>query len=239
MLIIPAVDIMGGKSVRLVHGDPSRKKIYYDDPLLPATKFAKAGAERVHVVDLDAALGTGQNLSSIKRIVSMLRLPVQVGGGIRSLDRARRLLDIGVARVIFGTSSVNQIEIVASAIKEFGPDRIAAAVDARGDLVVVKGWTEPTGLNYIELAESLDRLGVGSIIFTSVDADGTLTRPSLERVMKLCKIVATRLIASGGVSTLEDIRGLAETGAYGAIIGTALYEEKVDLAEAMRVASEY
>lgn len=238
MLIIPAVDIMGGKSVRLVHGDPSRKKIYYDDPLVPATKFAKAGAELIHVVDLDAALGTGQNLSSIRRIVSTLRLPVQVGGGIRSLERARQLLDVGVKRVIFGTSSVNQIDIVGAAVKKFGADRVAAAVDTKGDLVVVKGWTEPTGLNYIELAESLDKLGVGSIIFTSVDADGTLTKPSFERVMKLRKIVTTRLVASGGVSTLEDIKGLVETGTYGAIIGTALYEEKIDLGEAMKVASE-
>ncbi len=238
MLIIPAVDIMDGKSVRLVRGDPSHKKTYYEDPVIPATEFAKAGAKLLHVVDIDAALGFGENLSSIKRIVSATGLPTEAGGGVRSLERARQLLDVGVQSVIFGTSTVNQIEIVEAALKEFGTSKVAVAVDAREDRVVVKGWTEPTGLNYLKLAESLDKLGVGSMIFTSVDADGTLTRPSIERVTRLREAVNTRLIASGGVSTLEDIKRLSETGVYGAIIGTALYERRIDLKEALKVASE-
>ncbi len=238
MLVIPAVDIMEGKSVRLVQGDPSRKKIYYDDPLVPAKEFYTAGAEHLHVVDLDAALGTGENVQSIRRIALTLQLSIQTGGGIRSLDRARQLLEAGVKRVIFGTSTVKQIEIVRTAIKELGSEQVSAAIDTKGNRVVVKGWAESTGLNYLKLAKSLDRLGVGSIIFTSVDADGTLTRPSFKRIKELRKAVTTRLIASGGVSSLEDVRELAETGVYGVIIGTALYERKLDLGNAIKVASE-
>ena len=237
MLIVPAIDIMEGKSVRLLRGDPSRKKVYYDDPLVPARRFVDAGAQLIHVVDLDAALGTGENDSSIGRIASTLRIPVQVGGGVRSLEKAKRLLDAGVQRVIFGTSLVNQIEIVRDAVKEFGSDRVAVAVDTKGDLVVVRGWIESTGLNYLDLAKSLDELGVGTIIFTSVDADGTLSRPSFERVLKLREAMTTKLIASGGVSSLEDIKRLVMIGPYGVIVGTALYERRFDLREAIEVAS--
>jgi len=237
LLIVPAIDIMEGKSVRLLRGDPSRKKVYYDDPLVPARRFVDAGAQLIHVVDLDAALGTGENDSSIGRIASTLRIPVQVGGGVRSLEKAKRLLDAGVQRVIFGTSLVNQIEIVRDAVKEFGSDRVAVAVDTKGDLVVVRGWIESTGLNYLDLAKSLDELGVGTIIFTSVDADGTLSRPSFERIVKLRETVTTKLIASGGVSSLEDIKRLVMIGPYGVIVGTALYERRFDLREAIEVAS--
>ncbi len=238
MLIIPAVDIMNGKSVRLIRGDPSNKKIYYNDPLVPATQFANEGAELLHVVDLDAALGTGENISSIERIVSTLHIPIEVGGGIRSLEKARQLLEIGVNRIIFGTSSVNNIEVVEAALKEFGPSRVAAAVDAKKDIVVVRGWTKATGLDYLTLARSLDRLGTGNIIFTSVDSDGTLTRPPFEMVRRLRKVVSARLIASGGVTNLDDIKQLAETRVDGTIIGTALYERRINLTDAMKVASK-
>ncbi len=233
MLIIPAVDLMEGKCVRLIQGDPKRKKIYYDDPLEAAEYFFEQGAKMIHLVDLDAAMMRGENMDAIKKIVKNVPSRIQVAGGIRSLEKIETMLKTGAYRVVLGTVCIKNPDIVEKATKKFGSSKIMAAIDLKEGVPAYHGWKEKSFMDYISLARKLEQAGVGGIILTCVDVDGTLSGVSLEEVAKLSKNIGIPLIASGGISDLKDIRNLAKLGIYGIIVGKALYEGKFSLQEAM------
>ena len=234
MIIIPAIDLMKGKCVRLVRGDPKKMKIYYEDPLVPARMFMEQGAKLIHIVDLDAAMGYGSNAETISKIIKSFPIDMQVGGGIRSLEKAGEMLNIGARRVIFGTAAVRNPDLVRKAVSRFGGDKVAVAIDIRNDEVMVEGWTVKSGLNYIEFAKTLEHVGVGAIILTSTTLDGTLSGPALDPIKRLVESIDTPVIASGGIGSLRDLDKLSKTGVSGVIVGKALYEGKFSLKEAIK-----
>ncbi|MCD6432333.1 1-(5-phosphoribosyl)-5-[(5-phosphoribosylamino)methylideneamino]imidazole-4-carboxamide isomerase [Candidatus Bathyarchaeota archaeon] len=234
MLVIPAVDIMNGKCVRLVCGEPSKLRVYYNDPLEAAEKWVEEGAELLHVVDLDAALGRGENTDVIKRIVENVPIKVQLGGGLRTFEKAKRLLKTGVFRVIFGTNLLLNPEAVLETVRDFGSERVAVSLDLKNGKIMVKGWKESIKADFLEMARFAEEtLKVGMIIFTSVNRDGTLKGPSLQHAERLLKTVKLPVIVSGGISSLSDLVRLNKMGVYGAIVGTTLYEGKFSLKKAI------
>lgn len=236
MQVIPAVDLMGGKCVRLAKGDPTTVKTYFDDPLEPALKFERMGALLIHVVDLDAALGLGDNIDTVKHLASSLKTSIQVGGGVRDLDRTEKLLEAGVARVVFGTKAVSEPELVREAIKQFGRDAVCVSLDARGERPALEGWREEVGRDLWETASRLDRLGASRLIFTDIERDGMLEGVNSQTIEILLRNLRTPLIASGGAGSLEDIRKLRALGVQGVILGKALYEGVIEFSEAVRLA---
>ena len=235
MLVIPAVDILDGRCVRLVRGDPRRSKVYYEDPLEAAQLLEEQGAELIHLIDLDAALGSGQNMESIKRILSNIGVKVQIGGGIRTLEKADALLKLGAYRVIFGTAAVQNPSLVEEAVRRFGSKSVAVAVDEKEGKVAVRGWKNKSEIDYLDLARSFETMGVGALIFTPISVDGTLKGPQVEKTVGLVEAVKVPVIASGGVAALKDLTELAGTGVEGVVVGTALYERKFSLEEALEV----
>lgn len=239
MLVIPAVDIRGGKAVRLLHGEPDKQTVYFGDPLEPALMFQAAGAARLHVVDLDGAFsGTMKNAGIIEKIVRSLDIPVQVGGGIRGEEEAADLLARGVDRVILGTAAVTEPGLVARLCARF-PGRILAGIDARSGLVAIRGWVETSALGAVELARAMSGHGVKEIVYTDISRDGALTGPNLAALREMAQAVDAGVIASGGVSTISDIEALLELEPYGVtavIVGRAVYAGKIDLAEAIKIA---
>lgn len=233
MLVIPAVDIMDGKCVRLVKGDPAKSKVYFDDPLEAAKLLENKRAEVIHLVDLDAALGSGQNLTAVKKILKNLHVKVQVGGGIRTLEKAETLLKLGAFRVIFGTVAVLNPALIAEAVSRFGSERIAVAIDEKNGKATFHGWKDRSEINYLDLARRFEEMKVGAIVFTTTDVDGTLKGPQVEKIEKLVETVKISIIASGGISRLSDLTALARAGVEGAIVGTALYEGKFTLEQAL------
>jgi phosphoribosylformimino-5-aminoimidazole carboxamide ribotide isomerase len=233
MLVIPAVDIMDGKCVRLFRGDPNKSKVYYDDPLEAAQLLENQGAELIHLIDLDAALGSGHNMESIKRILENVSVRVQIGGGIRSIQKADQLLKLGAYRVIFGTAAVKNPALVKEAVNRYGSESVAVAIDEKDGKVAVHGWKNKSGIDYLELARSFESMEVGALIFTPISVDGTLKGPQIEKTRKLVETVKVPVIASGGVAKLEDLVALTKTGVEGVVVGTAIYERKFTLIEAL------
>ena len=233
MLVIPAVDILGGKCVRLFRGDPKRNKVYYEDPLEAAQLLESQGAEIIHLIDLDAALGSGQNMEAIQRILETISVNVEVGGGIRSLQKADELLKLGAYRVIFGTAAVKNPVLVKDAVRCYGSESVAVAIDEKDGKVAVHGWKNKSELDYVELARSFESMDVGALIFTPISVDGTLKGPQIEKTVKLVETVEVPVIASGGVAKLEDLVALTKTGVEGVVVGTAIYERKFTLKEAL------
>ena len=233
MLIIPAVDILGGKCVRLVRGDPKKNKIYYEDPLEAAQLLEAQGAKLIHIIDLDAALGSGQNMEAITRILENINVKVQIGGGIRSLEKADLLLKLGAFRVIFGTVAVKNPGLVRKAVNCHGSESVAIAIDEKDGKVAVHGWKNKSGVNYLDLAQSFESIDVGALIFTPISVDGTLKGPQIEKTVKLVEAVKVPVIASGGVAKLEDLVELTRTGVEGVVVGTAIYEKKFTVKEAL------
>jgi phosphoribosylformimino-5-aminoimidazole carboxamide ribotide isomerase len=235
MLIIPAVDIMGGKCVRLVQGDPKKLKVYFDNPLEAAKLLEDQGAELVHLIDLDAALGSGQNMNAIEKILKNLRVKVQIGGGIRSLEKAEALLKLGAFRVIFGTVAIQNPALIEEAVRRYGLTRVAVAIDEKEGKVTFHGWKDRSEIGYLDLARSFETMEVGTIIFTSTSVDGTLKGPQVEKIVRLLETVKVPVIASGGIAGLNDLVTLADTGVEGAVVGTALYEGKFTFEQALEV----
>ena len=236
MLIIPAVDIMGGKCVRLVQGNPTKLKVYLDNPSEAVKLLKNQGAEIIHLIDLDAAIGSGQNMVAIEEILKNLRARVQIGGGIRTLEKAETLLKLGAYRVIFGTAAVKTPLMIEEAVCRYGSRRVAVAIDERKGKVIFHGWKEQSKTDYIDLARSFEAMEVGNIIFTSTSVDGTLKGPNVEKIVRLVEAVKTPVIASGGIASLNDLVMLADTGVDGVVIGTALYEGKFTFEQALDVA---
>ena len=235
MKIIPAVDIMEGKCVRLLRGDPKKNKIYYDDPLEAAQLLENQGIELLHVIDLDAALGFGQNIEVIQKILENLTAKVQIGGGIRTLQKADQLLNLGSYRVIFGTAAIKNPDLIKEAVKKYGSESIAVAIDEKNGKVAFHGWKKDSNINYLELAKSFETLDVGCLIFTPISVDGTLKGPQIEKTAELVKSVTVPVIASGGVAKLQDLVELSKIGVDGVIVGTAIYEKKFTVQEAMEI----
>jgi phosphoribosylformimino-5-aminoimidazole carboxamide ribotide isomerase len=232
---IPAVDIRGGRCVRLVEGDFAREKQYADDPAEMARFWEAQGAQRLHVVDLDGARdGVRANADVIRRVLEAVTIPVQVGGGIRSSDTVQSLLDDGAARVVVGTTAVEQPELLAEWVARFGAEVIVVGVDARQRRVATHGWQADTGRDMLDLCRELVRAGVARVLYTDVGRDGNLGGPDVEGTRAIAQIMP--VIGSGGVASVDDLRALANAGAEGAIVGTALYERRLDLADALAVA---
>lgn len=235
MLIIPAIDLRGGKCVRLSQGDFARETVYSEDPGQIAESFLRAGAKWVHVVDLDGArTGTPQNLNAIRAITAHHPLHVEFGGGVRSLDTIETLLGLGVRQVVIGTAIVRDPELAREAFHAF-PSEMVAGLDARDGKLSVSGWESDEGGDVIETAKRLSDLGAERFIVTDIATDGMLTGPNLDLMQRFAKEVKGALVASGGVGSLEDLRALAalDPAPSGAIVGRAIYEGRFSLAEAL------
>jgi phosphoribosylformimino-5-aminoimidazole carboxamide ribotide isomerase len=235
--LYPAIDILDGSAVRLVKGDFDAKQTYASDPLDAATGWAEAGAQALHVVDLDGArLGEPVNLDHLSRIAGELGLPVQYGGGLRSRDAIDRALAAGATRVILGTAALKDPQLLHEALAAHGSDRVLVSVDARGGRATTAGWTETDSRSAGSVMQSLIAAGVQEIVYTDVDRDGMLEGPDLEGVRELAAPLTARLIYSGGIGRLGDLEGLAALGLQslsGVIVGKALYEHRFTIAQAM------
>ena len=240
MIVIPAIDLRGGRCVRLKQGEMSRETVYSDDPAAMARQWTGLGAERLHVVDLDGAVqGRPVNREVVQRIAGAASVPIQVGGGIRDLDAIASYLDGGVEQVILGTSAIRDPGFLDTACKAF-PNRIILGLDARGERVAVQGWTEETELTPLEIARRCEELGLFAIIYTDIHRDGMSTGPNLEATLALARAVPIPIIASGGISGPADVRAVSRLepdGVIGMITGRALYQGTLDLPEAVRIAS--
>ncbi|MGI6124027.1 MAG: 1-(5-phosphoribosyl)-5-[(5-phosphoribosylamino)methylideneamino]imidazole-4-carboxamide isomerase [Acetivibrionales bacterium] len=234
MIIYPAIDIRGGKCVRLTQGRYDDITIFSDDPVSMAVQFQNAGAKYLHVVDLDGARGESNNRTIISRIAKELSIPIQTGGGIRTMADIETVLELGVTRVILGTSAVKNPEMVSDAVKKYG-NRIAVGIDAKDGFVAIEGWEKTSGVKAVEHAVNMESLGVQTIIYTDIATDGMLSGPNLLAMTEMIKNVQMEVIASGGVSSLKDIRKLKETGVAGVIVGKAIYTGDVDLKKALEM----
>ena len=239
MIIIPAVDIKQGKCVRLSQGRMEDSTQYSDEPAAMARKWADQGAELIHVIDLDGAFAkTVQNFDSIKQILAEVKVPIQVGGGIRDLDTIEMYVNAGVSRVIIGSEAVYQPELVKEACSRF-PGSIVVGIDARNGMVAVEGWSKTSKTRAIDLAKEFESCGVSAINFTDIHRDGMQTGPNIEETAALAQAVSIPIVASGGVSTIEDIKNLLkieDKGVTGVITGRAIYEGTLDLKEAIALA---
>lgn len=237
MEIIPAIDILGGRCVRLAQGDYSRETVFGDDPVSMAVRWASLGADRIHVVDLDGAkTGVRSNASVVSKIVDSVNCAVQTSGGIRSIEMVREMLDEGVNRVVIGTGAVKDPEFLREAIA-IAHDRLVVSVDAREGKVSLQGWTEATDLDAVSFIERLAAQGVKRIVYTDILRDGVTDGPNFEMYERLTSALSVKVIAAGGVGTVEDIQRLTDCGIEGAIVGRALYTGDIKLPEALSAAA--
>ena len=240
MFIFPAIDIIDGKCVRLTQGDFAQKIVYSDNPAAMALNWQSQGAEYLHLVDLDGALaGESQNLRVVKEILAAVNIPVQLGGGIRDLKTIEHLLKSGLSRVILGSIAVKDPDLVRQAVSEFGSERIVVGIDAKDGMVAVHGWGETSSLSAIELGQLMFEVGVVRTIFTDIARDGKLGGVNIPATCEMSKQTNLKVIASGGVAGLEDIRQLksvATQGIEGVIVGKALYDNRLQLADAIAIA---
>lgn len=236
MDVIPAIDLMSGKCVRLVQGEYHRRISYEDDPVRQARLFLEAGAEYLHIVDLDGArVGSSVNIDSIRNIISVEGLRVELGGGIRDEQSIQMMLDIGVSRVIIGTSAVKRFDWFTEMTNKF-PSKLILAIDARGSKVAIQGWTQDGPDQLWDFAAQAANLPIAAIIYTDISKDGMLAGPNFERTKALADASKVPVFAAGGITEISDISRFKELGVAGVIIGRALYEGKLDLAEAIKAA---
>jgi len=224
---------MRGKCVRLHKGDPSRAKVYYEDPLEPAMRFADEGARLIHVVDLDAALEQGENTELVMRLVRQVPAGIQVGGGVRTREKAQLMLESGAYRIVIGTALVRDPGWVVDLTHRFGPQRVSAALDVRGGSIAIRGWREEIRLGREELAERIRTVGVGTVVATFTDVDGTLGGMPIAEVQELVRVIGLPTIVAGGIGRLEHLREISKLPIHGVILGTALYEGRFTLRQAM------
>lgn len=239
MVVIPAIDIKGGRCVRLKQGERSKETVYSEVPEEMAVKWYEKGAERLHLVDLDGAVeGKAVNKEVIRGIVAAIPVPIQLGGGIRDMETIETYLKLGINQVILGTVAYKNPEFLTQACKEFA-GRIILGIDARKDRVAVEGWTEETDMTVAEIAKRYENIGISAIIYTDIHRDGMSTGPNVEATKIVAQTVETPVIASGGISGIDDVAKilrLAEYGVIGMITGRALYKGTLDLADAIKLA---
>ncbi|MBR5478843.1 MAG: 1-(5-phosphoribosyl)-5-[Clostridia bacterium] len=229
MLIIPAIDLKDGQCVRLLKGEFNTVHKVAESAVETARGFLNAGAKLLHMVDLDGALaGEGKNRRVVKEVIDKVGIPVELGGGIRTMEDIESVLALGVSRVIIGSAAVENPDLVEMAVKKYG-DKIAVGIDAKNGEVKTRGWIEGSGINYIEFSKQMESFGVKTIIFTDIDSDGTLAGPCMPRLLELRKAVSCEIVASGGVTTMDDLKALDDGGIDAAILGKTLYSGKIDL----------
>ncbi len=238
MIIIPAIDIIDGKPVRLYQGDYNRKEIVAEDVLETALSFQKQGAEFIHLVDLDGAKkGKSVNGELIIKVANALDIPVEVGGGIRTFETIEYLINNGISRVILGTIAMEDRELVKKAVENFG-EKIAVGIDCKNGYAYGRGWLEGSEIYYIDFAKELERLGVKNIIVTDISKDGTLEGPNVDMIKKLKKEVNIDITVSGGIANISDIKELRDISVYGAITGKAIYAKTLSLEESINLCKE-
>jgi len=236
MNIFPAIDLYDGKAVRLFKGDYEQMTVYSEQPLLVAKDFELAGADFIHLVDLEGAKsGETPNLETVAAIASQTELFTEIGGGIRSMETAERYFEAGVDRVILGTAAVNDEEFLRAAVARYG-EKIAVGVDVKDGKVAIKGWTETSDQELLPFCKKMERIGVKTLICTDISRDGAMKGTNRVLYSELSRVCSVNIVASGGVSSLEDVEALAELGLYGAIIGKAYYTGAIDLCRAIEVA---
>jgi len=234
MKIIPAIDLMSGQVVRLYKGDPKQKTVYSDNPVEIAKKWEVNGADMLHIVDLDATLGIGSNISIIKNILEEISIPVEVAGGLRDESL---ILDISKIsnRVVIGTLAFKDKELVKKLLLSLGPNKIVISVDHKDGEIVIHGWQESAGIKLIDAIKEFLAMGFTEFLLTNVNRDGTLEGPDLEFLEEACQLDNANVIASGGISNVVDIKDVKEKNAFGVILGKALYENKISIEEAKKV----
>ena len=234
MLIMPAVDIKNGKCVQLVQGEPGSEMVKLDNPERVAKHWQDLGAKNIHVIDLDGTIDGKTSLPIIKKILKELSIPIQLGGGIRSIEYAKKLLDLDIDRLIIGTMGIENPKTITQLSDEYGSDRIMISLDSKDNKVVIKGWQEKIDKSPVELSNDFKEYGAGSILFTNVDVEGLLGGFYTEPVEELKKSVDLPIVYSGGITTIEDVKKLNESGVEGIVIGSALYRDKINLTEALK-----
>jgi phosphoribosylformimino-5-aminoimidazole carboxamide ribotide isomerase len=236
--LLPAIDIRNGRVVRLSQGERARQTVYGNDPVAVAERFLEQGAKWIHVVDLDRAFGTGENLAVVQLIAGRMatKLRLELGGGLRSKDLIREALDLGFARAVIGTAAAIEEDFVPEMLAELGPARLAVGIDARNGLVAVRGWTETSTTRADDLARRVIQAGIETLIYTDISRDGMLSGPDLTGAVSL-RPLGARVIVSGGVAASSDVRAACEAGLDGVIVGRALYEGRLTLPEALLAAA--
>jgi phosphoribosylformimino-5-aminoimidazole carboxamide ribotide isomerase len=232
--VIPAIDLRGGRCVRLYQGDYAKETVYSDNPLEVALRWQEMGAPRIHVVDLDgAASGKPENLAVLKRLADSVDVALQVGGGIREMSTCEKMLDMGMQRIVLGTVAVQEPSLVEQLCRRFGSEAVVVGVDARDGVVAIRGWQESTSSTTLDLMHRMEELGVRRFLYTDISRDGTLTEPNFQAVEVVVRGSDAAILAAGGVSSIEQLRRLASVGVEGAIVGMALYTGAIDLREAI------
>jgi len=239
MKIIPAIDLMNGEVVRLFKGDPKQKTVYSDNPVEIAKKWEDAGADMLHLVDLDATLELGENYGMIKKICDSISIPVQVAGGLRDIKKISAVLDFA-QRVVIGTIAMelkqsDQDQILSNLVSQFGRDRLVVSIDHVDGEIVTHGWQKNTGIKLLETTHEFVQHGYSEFLTTNVSKDGTLDGPDIQSLENVCKIGGTNVIASGGISKLDDVESVRKCNPYGVILGKALYEGLISIEEAKRI----
>ena len=239
MEVIPAIDIKDGVCVRLYQGDFEQETVFSHDPVEVALNWSRAGAPRIHIVDLNATRGDNRsNNHIIRSIREHVPTPLQVGGGLRTPDAAHTLLDLGIDRIVIGTLAIDNPKIIESLCLEWGANRIVIALDARKGQIAIKGWTENTSIRTLDLANQMISIGVERFLYTDISRDGTMKAPNFDAIQDLVQGTSKSILASGGVSSIDDILHLGRIGAEGTIVGTALYTGTIDLQDAINKVSE-
>jgi phosphoribosylformimino-5-aminoimidazole carboxamide ribotide isomerase len=235
MIILPAIDLIDGKCVRLTRGDYGTSEQVAENPVITACEFEAVGAKWLHIVDLDGAkAGEPRNFETISRVINATELKVELGGGIRTMDAIDDAFALGVSRVILGSVAISEPELVREAARRYG-DKIAVGIDALDGMAKTGGWLEDGNVRFTELARAMDDAGVRTIIYTDISRDGTLSGPNITQLAELSGAVSANIIASGGIRDIADVEKLRELGLYGAILGKSIYKGTIDLAEAIRV----
>jgi len=232
MLVAPAIDLMDGKCVQLVEGKPWSAKVVIDDAVATAVRWQSLGAKRLHVIDLDAALGNGDNEQIIKKILAAMKIPVQVGGGIRSDTKADQMLSAGASQIIIGTRAITDVDWLKSMASTY-PDRVIVAVDARGRKISVKGWTDDSGKDLLTYVKSIESVPLFGLLYTNISVEGKLKGIDIKPVQSIVASTKKRVFVAGGITSLDDIQSLASAGAFGAVLGMAIYKGNINLKEAV------
>jgi len=235
MKVIPAIDLMGGQVVRLYKGDPKQKTVYSNDPIKIAKKWETNGADMLHIVDLDATLGIGSNLDIIKNILSEISIPVEVAGGLRNESLILDVIKIS-NRVVLGTLAFKNKELLKKLSSSLGPEKIVISVDHVNGEIVIHGWQDKTGIKLIDSIKEFLEMGFTEFLLTNVSRDGTMQGPDLEFLEQACNLERANVIASGGISNVNDVNDVKEKNAFGVILGKALYENKVTIEETKKIA---
>jgi phosphoribosylformimino-5-aminoimidazole carboxamide ribotide isomerase len=235
MDVIPAIDLKGGKCVRLYQGDYKQETVFSEDPVSVALKWQACGAGRLHIIDLDgAAGGKVYNFEIIKAIAGAVKMQIQVGGGIRTENTVKTLLDIGIKRTILGTVAIEEPDLVQALCRKHG-DTIIIGIDARDGFVATRGWLQGTNVKAIDLVKKMAGIGVKRILYTDIKRDGTLTEPAFDSIADMVSNGGLPVIAAGGIASVDHLRKLAKLGVEGAIVGKSIYTGNIDLAEAIRI----